>query len=374
MPDSARSRFGKNFLVEPSGTKLADEELRLLEWLQPSAIMLRKRNFLEGVDYSEWLTAYETLLSQCRQVIEHESLIVSIDHEGGRVIRPPEPITRFPYAARWGDSSAAVATAMSEELRSLGVNVNFAPVADIHSNPENPVINERAFGRTPEDVSRRAVEFALALQNGGIAPCAKHFPGHGDTKVDSHWQLPVVDLSLQELRNRELRPFQALIDAGVQMIMTAHIVFPQIDAENKATVSRKILNDILREEMGFKGVVIADALGMAAAVDTLTQRQTVAKAINAGLDIFLVAGDGVGISDAVNMAKLMEEAVAYGEVEPSVIEASQHRVDSFCKLLPQYSVQALSSEVLEQNRLLSEKLSQSQLWSSEFDLSLPGFE
>lgn len=374
MPDSARCRFGKNFLVEPSGTKLADEELRLLEWLQPSAIMLRKRNFLEGADYSEWLTAYETLLSQCRQVIEHESLIVSIDHEGGRVIRPPEPITRFPYAARWGDSSAAVATAMSEELRSLGVNVNFAPVADIHSNPENPVINERAFGRTPEDVSRRAVEFALALQNGGIAPCAKHFPGHGDTKVDSHWQLPVVDLSLQELRNRELRPFQALIDAGVQMIMTAHIVFPQIDAENKATVSRKILNDILREEMGFKGVVIADALGMAAAVDTLTQRQTVAKAINAGLDIFLVAGDGVGISDAVNMAKLMEEAVAYGEVEPSVIEASQHRVDSFCKLLPQYSVQALSSEVLEQNRLLSEKLSQSQLWSSEFNLSLPGFE
>lgn len=374
MPDSARCRFGKNFLVEPSGTKLADEELRLLEWLQPSAIMLRKRNFLEGADYSEWLTAYETLLSQCRQVIEHESLIVSIDHEGGRVIRPPEPITRFPYAARWGDSSAAVATAMSEELRSLGVNVNFAPVADIHSNPENPVINERAFGRTPEDVSRRAVEFALALQNGGIAPCAKHFPGHGDTKVDSHWELPVVDLSLQELRNRELRPFQALIDAGVQMIMTAHIVFPQIDAENKATVSRKILIDILREEMGFKGVVIADALGMAAAVDTLTQRQTVAKAINAGLDIFLVAGDGVGISDAVNMAKLMEEAVAYGEVEPSVIEASQHRVDSFCKLLPQYSVQALSSEVLEQNRLLCEKLSQSQLWSSEFTLSLPGFE
>ncbi len=365
--------FGKHFLVEPSSTKLSDEESRLLEQLQPAAIMFRKRNFLEDVDYEEWLEAYRNLLSQIKSVLKHQHLMIAIDHEGGRVIRPPLPITRFPYAARFGSAVSAVAEAMAIELKSLGINVNFAPVADIHSNPDNPVINERAFACTANDAARAAVMFAKTLMMNEIAPCAKHFPGHGDTKLDSHYTTPVLDLSLDEMRVRELVPFQALIDAGVDLVMTAHIVFPQIDADNQATMSKRILNDILRNEMKFDGVVIADALGMAATVTKLSQRETVSRAINAGLDLFCLAGDTVSIEDGVRMAHLLRQAVDQGEIYSSTLDSSQARIDKYLRNLPQHSVSRLDKDVFDRHHELAEQLSSLSPWSA-FELSLPGFE
>lgn len=365
------SELGKNFLVEPSGTQLTDEEIELLSRLQPKALMFRTRNFLVGADYKVWLDAYKRLLSQCRQILPYERLMIAIDYEGGRVIRPPSPITRFPYAGQWASSVAAVAEAMAEELKSIGVNVNFAPVADINSNPENPVINERAFGSTAKYVSKAALEFARALQDNGVAPCAKHFPGHGDTKIDSHYGAPILDLTLDELRRRELLPFQALIDAGVLMVMTAHILFPKIDPQYNATMSRKLLNDLLREEMGFKGVVIADALGMAAAADKMTSSETVAQAVNAGLDIFLTAGDNVTIIDAVNMAEHLRQALEKGEVSESTLTKSQERIDNLIDNLPQHSVVELNAEIFARHQALSDRLAAP---ASTFNLSLPGFE
>jgi beta-N-acetylhexosaminidase len=373
MSYSELNSFGKMFLVEPSGTSLTDEELRLLEQLQPQAIMFRKRNFLWDVDYPTWLEAYTKLLAQFRQVLRHERLIITLDHEGGRVIRPPEPITRFPYAARWAASAGEVAQAMAIELKSLGVNVNFAPVADIHSNPDNPVINERAFGRTVEEVTKAAVQFAQVLQANGVAPCAKHFPGHGDTKTDSHFGVPVLTLSLDELKKRELMPFQALINAGVPMVMTSHILFPKIDPDNVATLSHAILNDVLRLQMGFKGVIIADALGMHAVVGALHQRQTVIKAVNAGLDIFLVAGDTATMKDAVAMAKLMQEALQKGEITEETLRASEERIDRFVGALPQYEVTQLDAATLGRHHELAASLEKQSPWSG-FDLVLPAYE
>ncbi len=373
MSYSQLSTLGKMFLVEPKGTFLTDDELRLLEQLQPQAIMLRKRNFLLDVDYLTWLEAYAKLLAQFRQVLKHERLIVTLDHEGGRVIRPPEPITRFPYAARWAASASEVAQAMAVELKSLGVNVNFAPVADIHSNPDNPVINERAFGRTAEEVTRAAVQFAQILQANGIAACAKHFPGHGDTKTDSHFAVPVLTLTLDKLKQRELVPFQALINAGVQMVMTSHILFPKIDPDNVATLSQTILCDLLRSQMGFKGVVIADALGMQAVVGALQQRETLVKAVNASLDIFLVAGDTVTIEDAVAMAKLLQEAWQNGEVNEDTLRAAEERIDKFAGALPQYQVDPLPVATLERHHALAAQLETQSPWSG-FDLVVPGYE
>ncbi|MBX9694196.1 MAG: glycoside hydrolase [Cyanobacteria bacterium] len=373
MTSNSLSRFGKNFLVEPSGTRLTDNEKRQLEHLQPSAIMFRKRNFLENVDYDTWLDEYSKLIDELKSVIQRQSLMLSIDHEGGRVIRPPEPITRFPYAARFASHVSKVAQAMAIELKSLGINVNFAPVADIHSNPDNPVINERAFGRTAEEASQAAVAFARAMRENGIAPCAKHFPGHGDTKTDSHWGLPVIELTLDQLRRRELVPFKALVDADVPLVMTAHIMFPNIDPDSKATLSRKFLNDILREEMGFTGVVIADALGMAPTAGILRQRETVVKAINSSLDLFLVAGDSVSIENAINMAELMQESIEKGELSEESLAQSHHRIDALINNLPQHAVTKLSSEVFEMHHALAEQVSQQTAWSA-FELSLPGFE
>ncbi len=373
MSYSELSSFGKMFLVEPSGTLLTDEEQRWLAQLQPQAIMFRKRNFLLDAEYPTWLEAYTKLLSQFRRVLRHERLIVTLDHEGGRVIRPPEPITRFPYAARWAASTGEVARAMAVELKSLGVNVNFAPVADIHSNPDNPVINERAFGRTPEEVTKAAVQFAQTLQANGVAPCAKHFPGHGDTRTDSHYRVPVLELTLDELKRRELMPFQALIDAGVQMMMTSHILFPKLDSENVATLSHAILKDLLRSQMGFKGVIIADALGMHSIVGDLHQRETVVKAVNAGLDIFLVAGDTVTIGDALTMAKLLQEAFKRGEVTEETLRAAGKRIDKFAGALPQYPVTQVDTATLEQHHALAALLEAQSPWSG-FELVLPAFE
>ena len=293
--------LGKKFVVEASGPVLTDPEKRLLQELQPAGIMFRKRNFLQGQNYETWLASYRELLKQCREAIGRDKLLVSIDHEGGRVIRPPLPITPFPYAAKWADQVVPVAMAMVAELKSLGINVNFAPVADIHSNPENPVINERSFGTNAKAVTEAATKFASLMFKNQIIPCAKHFPGHGDTKQDSHFGLPVLESTLEELRRRELVPFQALVDMGIPMVMTAHILFPKIDPENSATCSRKILHDLLRKEMGFKGVIIADALGMKAI--KAEEYETTARSLNAGLDLFLVAGDNVNLDSAMRIAK-----------------------------------------------------------------------
>lgn len=373
MTSADLSYFGKHFLVEPSSTKLSDEELRLLEQLQPAAVMFRKRNFLEDVDYDRWLDAYRGLLSQIRSVVHHDHLMLAIDHEGGRVIRPPLPITRFPYAARFGSAVRAVAEAMAVELKSLGLNVNFAPVADIHSNPDNPVINERAFACNANDAARAAVTFAKTLIEHGIAPCAKHFPGHGDTKLDSHYTTPVLDLSLAELQTRELVPFQALIEAGVDLVMTAHIVFPQIDPDNQATMSKRILDEILRQEMKFDGVIIADALGMAATVTKLGQRETVSRAVNAGLDLFCLAGDTVKIEDGIKMAGLLQESLNLGEIASATLDRSQARIDKLLRRLPQHEVTNLNNDVFERHHQLADQLSSSSPWSA-FELSLPGFE
>lgn len=373
MCSSNQSAVGKKFLVEPIGTALSDEELRQLVRLQPQAIMLRKRNFLQNVEYQTWLAAYANLLGQIRSVLEHERLIIAIDHEGGRVIRPPAPITSFPYAAHWANASSQVGEAMAIELKSLGINVNFAPVADIHSNPKNPVINERAFARTAEEVTRAAVAFARALKSHGVTPCAKHFPGHGDTTTDSHWGVPSLVATLDALRSRELVPFQALMDDGIAMIMTAHILFPNIDPNHVATLSKTILHDLLRAEMGFKGVVIADALGMAATVGKINDRETIVKAVNAGLDIFLCAGDSITISDAIVMSDLMQEALKYGEISQDTLDASAQRIDNLVNSLPQYSVTELDATTLEKHHSLATALEKQSPWT-DFQLSLPGFE
>lgn len=367
------ARFGSKFVVEPAQTQLTGEEMHLLERLQPAGIMFRKRNFLQGVDYELWLTAYEKLILQLRQVIHRQNIMLCLDHEGGRVIRPPAPITAFPYAARWADSAEAVGQAMAVELKSLGINVNFAPVADIHSNPNNPVINERAFGRNAQEVSSTVVQFAKTLSNNGILPCAKHFPGHGDTDNDSHYELPVLHLSMEELRKRELIPFQSLIDWGVPIIMTAHVLFPKIDPLDNATFSAKILHDLLRVEMGYKGIVISDGLGMAPAVGSLSKRETLAKAVNAGLDLFLVTGDTVTIADAAELAQHLETALIKGEIREESLEASIERIEKLLSVIPQYPISKLDNDTIQRHHALAERLKAKEPWSN-FELVVPGFD
>jgi beta-N-acetylhexosaminidase len=367
---------GLRFIVEPCSTRLSAIERDQLADLRPAGVILRKRNFLQNQPYDLWLEELSKLLADVRQAIGRPHIIVSIDHEGGAVHRVPPPLTRFPYAATYGSSLEAVtevSSVMAQELVSIGVNVSFSPVADIHSNPKNPVINERAFGTTPEHVSRAALACAQALRAHGITPCAKHFPGHGDTAVDSHWMLPIVPYSQDELLSRELVPFKALIDSEIEMVMTAHLIAIGLDADRQATISPVVLTTILREKLGFKGVTIADALGMKGIYDVVMSGSFAARAHQAGLDLFLMAGDAVMIKDAISLRNELRQSVEQGTVSQASIVASQDRIERLLKGLPQYAVSKIPTITLKAHAGLAETLAKNAPWS-RFVFNPVGFD
>lgn len=368
--------LGLRFIVEPSGPALTPEEADLLRDLRPAGVMFRSRNFARDLPYSEWRPIFAKLLSDIREAIGREKIIVSIDHEGGRVHRFPPPVTRFPYPAFYGHSLEAVesvARAMAIELRSLGVNLSCSPCADIHSNPSNPVINQRAFGEAPEVVARGVVQFADTTRREGVMPCTKHFPGHGDTAADSHFSLPVLNRSREELFAREFIPFKALIDAGIEMIMTAHIVVPQLDASRQATLSPVLLRTILREELGFRGVTVADALGMNAIRGDVRGDDFATRAHGAGLDLFLFVGDPVSIRDAALTRDALKAAHEAGKVTTESLREVERRITAVLSRLIQYPVVELPAELFSVHARLADSLATNEAFAP-FHFEPKGFD
>ncbi len=220
-------------------------------------------------------------------------LFIGIDQEGGWVIRLKEGATVLPgnmalgatgsteLAERAGEITAA-------ELAAVGVNFNFAPVMDVNNNPQNPVIGRRSFGGSPELVSRLGAAYIRGLQHNGVLGTAKHFPGHGDTTVDSHFDLPTVSHDRERIHTLELQPFRAAIDADVAAIMTAHIIYPAFDADRPATLSQVVLTDLLRDELGYDGLLVTDDMEMKAIDDRYQSGEAAVMAVEAGADIVMV--------------------------------------------------------------------------------------
>ena len=220
-------------------------------------------------------------------------LLVSIDQEGGLVMRLRGLATDWPPMLAVGSAgdperTRQVGRALGEELAALGIGWDFAPVLDVHTNPANPVIGNRAFGVTPEAVATHALAFWRGLRAAGVVGCGKHFPGHGDTRTDSHLELPVVAHDLARLRAVELAPFAAAANAGMEAFMTAHVLFPALDPDRPATLSRRILTEVLRGELGFEGVIVSDDLGMKAVADRYSIEELAVGCVEAGADHLLV--------------------------------------------------------------------------------------
>jgi beta-N-acetylhexosaminidase len=220
-------------------------------------------------------------------------LLVSIDQEGGRVQRLRAPLTLWPDMGSVGAAgdvarTRAVGEALGRELAALGIGWNFAPVLDVHTNPRNPVIGNRAFGGRPEVVTDHALAFWRGLTDAKVLGCGKHYPGHGDTQADSHLELPTVAHDDARLRAVELAPFAAAARAGMGALMTAHVRYPAWDDKLPATLSRRIAHDILRGELGFAGMLVSDDLGMAAVADHHPIEELVLASLLAGVDHFLV--------------------------------------------------------------------------------------
>lgn len=259
-------------------------------------------------------------------------LFVSTDQEGGRVNRlNPPHFTRQPANKTLGDGAdpeaARVAAAKTAgELRAVGFNLDYAPVLDVNNNPNNPVIGDRSYGDSPELVSRMGVAAINGFQDdGGILACGKHFPGHGDTDVDSHHALPVVPHAMERMHKVELLPFRKAIEAGVGAILTAHIVFTELDSDLPATLSNRILTGLLRQEMGFDGLIITDCLEMkGVALDPGTPEAAV-RAVEAGADILLCCHT---LSTQIALRDAVVAAVESGRITRQRIEESVARIVS----------------------------------------------
>ena len=266
----------------------------------------------------------ELMLETCAGV----EPFISIDHEGGRVFRFSQDFTWFPShltlsAADDEQLSEAVGYAMGKELRAAGFNLNFAPVVDVNSNIGNVVIGVRSFGDDPETVARHGAAMSRGMQSAGVMACLKHFPGHGDTTLDSHYFLPTVDKSLEELRATELYPYAKIFPQGaVDSIMTTHILFPQIETEDvPATMSPAILKGILRDELKFDGVVVTDGMQMLAIKDHYGVANGCVMAIRAGANLLCIGTGGSGVQDVQKecMDRLYEAAMS-GELPMECID------------------------------------------------------
>ncbi len=232
--------------------------------------------------------------------------LIAIDQEGGRVRRlKDEGFAQFPPARCYGSFcrcqaetvAEAVGRTMAAELSAVGVDIDFAPVLDVDSNPRNPVIGDRAFASDPVQAARLGVAFAGGMLSSGIIPVGKHFPGHGASDADSHKELPVVRGSRATLMSRDILPFQRAIRAGIPALMTAHVVYPALDRDHPATLSRKILTDLLRRELRFRGVVFSDALEMKAITDRMGIGGAAVAALRAGCDAVLVCRGDEALQD-----------------------------------------------------------------------------
>ncbi|MGI9364521.1 MAG: beta-N-acetylhexosaminidase [Rhizobiaceae bacterium] len=306
--------------------RLQDKDKYLLDAVKPAGVILFKSNFLHDVNYEVWLDNHRQFVAEIRETVGRQKLIIATDHEGGRVCRTPAPITRFKSACDWAEHAGEIGTAMGTELASIGLNMNFAPVMDIHTNPENPVIGARSFGSTPERVSKSGAALIKGLHSENVWACAKHFPGHGDTDVDSHYALPRVDLALEEIDQRELVPFRAAIEQGIRVIMTSHILFPQIDPDYPATLSHAITTGLLRRKLGYDGVIVSDDIGMHAMDRYFDKSQAARQFLEAGNDMLMICAHFTDTERIIELAGAMREAMKDDHFREHVHEPSKKRV------------------------------------------------
>ncbi len=338
--------IGQLFCFGFEGTSLSHEAKLLLEKSNACGVTLFDRNIesLEQVvELNREIT--NTSTKECPNII-------SIDQEGGRVARLREICTNIPPLKTCGQKAHndhniiyRLAAMMACEIVALGFNLNFAPVVDIDSNLKNPIIGDRSFGWSAGLVANFGEYFIKSMQDAGLAACAKHFPGHGDTLEDSHLKLPVLNHDLAQLEKRELVPFKSAINANVASIMTAHIMLPKIDANYPATLSKKFLQQKLRNDLAFKGVIISDDLNMGAIADNYELKETIYLGLNAGVDLFLICQHEQKTLKAIEATK---QLVAENKITKNRIWQSIH----YIKTMKQKYLSEVEAPVFDQAKAI----------------------
>ncbi len=317
----AYDTIGRLFLVGIPHPALDDKTRQLLHELRPGGVILFRRNYRDP----------KTLAALCTEIhslFPDHTPLVALDHEGGRVHRLNPPFTHFPPAAtlgRIGSASLAqrVGQAMGQELSSVGIDIDFAPVLDVLTNRYDTVIGDRAFSAAPRVVGLLGCALMRGLREGGVIPCGKHFPGHGATSVDSHDDLPRDERGEEEFLHTDLSPFCQAIAEQVEMIMTAHILYPALDSNLPATLSPLIIEGLLRRKLDFQGVVITDDLEMGAIVRHFTVEQAAVDALRAGADLLLICHS---LERAIAARDACVHALSNGTLSPQRVEQARQRI------------------------------------------------
>ncbi|WP_346886896.1 beta-N-acetylhexosaminidase [Clostridium sp. UBA1056] len=316
-------KVGQMFIVGFNGYEVDDNIANLIKNKKAGGVILFSKN-IDTVDQTKKLIESLNALNGENK----PKLFMSVDEEGGIVSRIPKEMGQFESAwdvGATGDLNYAFehGKVIGETIKSLGFNMDFAPVLDVNSNPNNPVIGIRAFSNDPEIVKTMGTEVYKGLRKSGVLAVGKHFPGHGDTDVDSHFAVPFINKSLNELKNLELIPFKYAIDNGMDMIMVSHLYLPQLDSEYVASLSNNIVTKLLREELGFNGVVVTDDMIMEGVKGQYPTAESAVKAIEAGDDLIIVS---TGIDDQNSAIDGVIEAVRNGIISEKRINESVYRI------------------------------------------------
>lgn len=310
------------------GTTLDENILKLIKEDKISGVILFNRNVKDS----------STLLSLNNSLKESNKnnklpLFISVDEEGGLVTRMPKDIKRLPTNKYIGslnnkDLSYKVGKIIGEQLSYFGFNMNFAPVLDINSNPNNPVIGDRSFGNNKDTVATLGTSTMKGIQSKNIISVVKHFPGHGDTSVDSHVNLPVVNYDINRLNSFEFVPFKTAIQNGADAVMVGHILLPKIDSKYPSSMSYEIVTNILRKDLGFNGLVVSDDMTMGAITKNYSIEEASIKSINAGVDLLLVCQK---YENTENVLKALKEAVLNGTISKERLDNALYNIISIKK-------------------------------------------
>lgn len=318
-------KIGQLLMVGVDSTVLTPYSRAMIKKIQPGGIIF----FGYNISTAAGIFSLTNALQKCSLDSGSLPLFISLDQEGGRVIRITDGVTQFPGNMALGVANDAetlesAARVLGMELRKLGINMNLAPDLDVNNNPANPVINTRSFGADPLLVAKLGTAYIHGLQKARCIAVGKHFPGHGDTNTDSHLAIPRIDYPIEHLRKTEFVPFVKAIEGGVEGIMTAHIAYPAVLGDNMpATLSPYFLTNILRDSMKFKGFVITDDLEMAGASGSISIGECAVRSFAAGTDILLISTHGKSTEQMFNALK---KAVADGRITEERINQSVERI------------------------------------------------
>lgn len=318
-------------MVDLSGPELSANERAFFADYKVGGVCLFRRSFRDRFQAAGLTSELRSLLG--------DDLLIATDQEGGGVVRaldvPYSPGTMLLGAAGDIDLTRQVAAATARGLKAMGLNLNFAPDADVNNNPLNPVIGDRSFGSDPEQVAGHVVAFAQGMQAEGIAATVKHFPGHGDTATDSHLDVPRLEVPLSRLHATELVPFKAALAAGVACVMSYHGIVSALESdETPSTLSRRVMTDFLRDELGFDGVSFTDALEMQAIAARFSPAESVVRALIAGIDMPLYDVHTGPVSTHETILKGIDEALGLGRLDPQEVARKLERIGRLARRYP----------------------------------------